>query len=75
MEKITIEGREIDLYTLEVIRHLTAGKVANIRASVKLLEAGYTESPSTGEQVTEYIKRDLTAIAEILNSDKSCTIK
>lgn len=70
MEKIIIEGREIDLYTLEVIRHLLAGKIANIRASVKLLESGYTESPSSGEQLTEYIKRDLTAIVEVLNSDK-----
>lgn len=70
MEKTIIEGRELDLYTLQVVRHLIAGKVANIRASVKLLEAGYTESPSTGEQITDYIKKDLTAIVEVLNSDK-----
>lgn len=70
MEKTIIEGRELDLYTLQVVRHLLAGKVANIRASVKLLEAGYNQSPSTGEQITNYIKRDLTAIVEVLNSDK-----
>lgn len=70
MEKIIIDGRELDLYTLQVVRHLIAGKVANIRASVKLLEAGYTKSPSTGVQVTDYIKRDLTEIVEVLNSDK-----
>ena len=70
MEKVIIDNRELDLYTLQVIRHLVGGKIANIRASIKLLEAGYTESPSTGEQLTDFIKKDINSIVEVLNADK-----
>lgn len=67
MDKVIIEGRELDVYTLQVIKHLMAGKVANIKASVKLLEAGYTQSPTTGKQITDFIKRDINEISNILN--------
>lgn len=67
MDKVIIEGRELDVYTLQVIKHLMAGKVANIKASIKLLEAGYTQSPTTGEQITDFIKRDINEISNILN--------
>lgn len=67
MDKVIIEGRELDLYTLQVIKHLMAGKVANIKASVKLIEAGYTQSPITGEKTVDFIKRDINEISNILN--------
>lgn len=67
MKKKIIEGRELDVYTLQVIKHLMAGKVANIKASVKLLESGYTQSPTTGEQITDFIKRDINEISNILS--------
>ena len=59
---------ELDLQTLQYVRHILAGTVKNARGAAKKIQAGQTHYISSGKSIHDTLNRDLDSIRDFLTS-------